>query len=133
MNTAITIILIIILLGLAILALIAKVRKKVPLHDKQYIRHKWQDINRDYKDQPDKIIFEADKLIDYALTKMGKQGTLGEKLKAHGALFSDLNGLWKAHKLRNKLAHELDYRIHPKEAQEAIKQFEIALKDLKCL
>lgn len=133
MNSVIIIIVLIILVGLTILTFIAKTRSKVPFHDKQYIRHKWQDLNRDHKDEPEKIIFEADKLIDYALTKMGKKGTLGEKLKAHGALFSDLNGLWAAHKLRNKIAHELDYKPHAREAAEAIKQFEVALKDLKCL
>ena len=76
---------------------------------------------------------EADKLIDHALTKLGKRGTLGDKLKNNSVLFSDLNGLWSAHKLRNRIAHEISYGPKAADVSKTLKSFERALKDLKAL
>ncbi len=73
---------------------------------------------------------EADKLLDFILTKVGYKGTLGEKLKAAGSLFSDINGVWRAHKKRNILAHELEANISKKEAEVLLKIFRKSFSDL---
>ncbi|EKD64900.1 MAG: hypothetical protein ACD_50C00256G0002 [uncultured bacterium] len=45
-------------------------------------------------------------------------------------MFSDLNGVWFAHKLRNKIAHELDSRVSMGEAKRALAAFKRAFVDL---
>ncbi|MDX9970950.1 MAG: hypothetical protein RBS56_03530 [Candidatus Gracilibacteria bacterium] len=76
-----------------------------------------------------KAVLDADKLLDFALSKKGKNGSLGEKLKSSKSLFSDINAVWVAHKLRNKLAHELK-QIDEKELKNAISVYKKALIDL---
>lgn len=75
-------------------------------------------------------VMDADKLVDEILGKRGYGGNFGEKLKRSEALFSDYNGLWGAHKLRNRLAHELSVSMSEGEGRRALRQFEKALKDL---
>lgn len=77
-----------------------------------------------------RAVMEADKLLDLLLTKKGYGGPLGEKLKRKGELFSDLNGVWTAHKLRNRLAHELHADVSNYEAAAALKSFKKAYRDL---
>ncbi|MCA9374491.1 hypothetical protein KC725_05015 [Candidatus Peregrinibacteria bacterium] len=78
-------------------------------------------------------VMDADKLLDRLLGHKGYSGSLGEKLKKSGSLFSDLNGVWSAHKLRNRLAHELDAKVSPKEGERALKQYARAFRDLGLL
>lgn len=79
---------------------------------------------------PSKQILEADKVLDQALHLLGYQGSLGEKLRLAGPRFSDLNGLWSAHKLRNKIAHEVGVNVGEREASVALRSFRKALSDL---
>ena len=77
-------------------------------------------------------VMDADKLVDELLMKKGYQGSFGDKLKSESAkaIFTDYNGLWTAHKLRNRLAHELGMKLQADEARLALTQFGRALKDL---
>jgi len=76
-------------------------------------------------------IIESDKLLDKALMEMGAPGkTMGERLKKYGSRFSNLNAVWRAHKLRNVIAHESDTSISYKQAQNALTIYKQALKDL---
>ena len=62
---------------------------------------------------------------------MGLPGkTMGERLKKNGDKFSNLNAVWRAHKLRNALAHESDLEITYKQAFNALGIYNQALKDL---
>lgn len=79
---------------------------------------------------PVRFIMEADKVLDLALTELGFRGPLGEKLKKAGPRFSDINAVWRAHKLRNQLAHETGAQLSQKEAEGALRAFEKALHDL---
>lgn len=77
-------------------------------------------------------IIEADKLVDDLLKQAGYLGdTMGERLMniEQGQLLS-LQGLWEAHKVRNKLAHDTNYFLRYAEARQAIKFYEEALKEL---
>ena len=47
--------------------------------------------------------------------------------------FESLNGLWEAHKIRNKLVHETGYFLRPSEAQKALIFYEKALKELHAI
>lgn len=76
-------------------------------------------------------VIEADKLLDKAMIEMGIPGkTMGDRLKKSGTRFSDIDKVWKAHKLRNALAHETDLEITYKQAASAILIYKQALKDL---
>ena len=77
------------------------------------------------------VIIEADKLLDKALMEMGVPGkTMGDRLKRSGDKFTNINAVWRAHKLRNAIAHETDLEIGYKQALNAIAIYKQALKDL---
>ena len=76
-------------------------------------------------------IIEGDKLLDKAMVEMGLPGkTMGERLKKSGARFSNLNAVWRAHKLRNAIAHESGFEVSFKQASNALEIYKQALKDL---
>jgi hypothetical protein len=76
-------------------------------------------------------VLNADKLVDQALRELGLPGeTMGEKLKNSPKKFSDINSLWLAHKLRNRIAHETNVVVGYDEARYALASFKKALKDL---
>lgn len=80
-------------------------------------------------------VIEADKLAERALSAAGFAGAgLGEKLMniAPGNLIT-LDGLWWAHKVRNRLAHEMDYFLRYTEARQAIGYYEQALNELRAI
>jgi len=76
-------------------------------------------------------IISGDKLLDRALIEMGAPGkTMGERLKKTGSKFTDLNAVWRAHKLRNVIAHEDDIELTYRQAASALAIYKQALKDL---
>lgn len=76
-------------------------------------------------------IINADKLLDKAMIEVGISGkTMGDRLKRGGGRFSNLNAVWRAHKLRNTIAHESDIEISYKQAYNALAVYKQALKDL---
>ena len=78
-----------------------------------------------------KTVIDGDKLLDKAMVEMGLPGkNMGERLKRSGDKFSDINAVWRAHKLRNALAHETDLEITYRQAQAALAIYKKALKDL---
>jgi hypothetical protein len=80
-------------------------------------------------------VMDADKLADSALASAGFAGAgIGERLTntAPGQLAS-LDGLWWAHKVRNRVAHEMDYFLRYTEARQAIGYYEQALNELRAI
>lgn len=76
-------------------------------------------------------VINGDKLLDKAMMEMGVPGkTMGERLKRCGDKFTNLNGVWQAHKLRNAIAHETDVEVSYKRAYNALAIYKQALKDL---
>lgn len=76
-------------------------------------------------------IINADKLLDKAMIEMGVPGkTMGDRLKRAGGRFSNLNAVWRAHKLRNAIAHESDFEISYKQSYNALAVYKQALKDI---
>lgn len=79
-------------------------------------------------------INEADKLLDHVMKQLGYSGDkMSDRLKLAGPRFTDRNAVWRAHKLRNALAHEFGFDLVPSQAREALADFEQALKDLQAL
>ncbi len=79
---------------------------------------------------PVRRVMEGDSVLDAALTRLGYGGSLGEKLKKAGPRFSDIDAVWRAHKLRNRLAHEAGARVAEQEANNAMAAFAKAMQDL---
>ncbi len=76
-------------------------------------------------------VMNADKLVDQALRERGFKGeTMGERMKNSAQVFSDRNGIWQAHILRNKISHEVDFKVTYEQAVYALASFRKALKDL---
>lgn len=79
-------------------------------------------------------VVHADKLLDRAMKELGFKGdTMGVRLKLSRSRFSDINGIWEAHKLRNRIAHETDVSISHEQAERALEQLRRGLKDLGAL
>jgi hypothetical protein len=75
-------------------------------------------------------VLDAENVVDHALRALGYKGSFADKLKAAGPRFTDVQGLWNAHKLRNRIAHEMNLQVSELEAGRAINAFAKALKDL---
>ncbi len=90
--------------------------------------------NKLQKDNPSSFalaLLEADKLLDKALMEINLPGkTMGDRLKKANGRFSDINAVWRAHKLRNAIAHDADFEITFVQAKNAIALYKQALKDL---
>lgn len=76
-------------------------------------------------------VLNADKLLDQALRDRGIQGkTMAERMKSCQGKWTNGNGLWAAHKVRNRLAHETDATIDYDRARQALVAYKQGLKDL---
>jgi len=80
-------------------------------------------------------IIEADKLVEDLLKQAGYPGeTMGDKLmNIESGQLVTLEGLWEAHKIRNKLAHDVNYFLRYAEARRAIGFYEQTLKELNAI
>jgi hypothetical protein len=77
-------------------------------------------------------ILEADKLLNDSLREAGVMGIqLGDRLKKTTAeQVPNLNELWQAHKLRNQIAHEQNFKLKRDLAERALGIYEEAFKNL---
>jgi len=79
-------------------------------------------------------IIEADSLLDDIMKRIGYQGeNLGERLKMiEKSDLNNLNNIWEAHKVRNRLVHEPGkITLSKEEAKDTIWKYEKALRELK--
>jgi len=103
-------------------------KQAISKSDLYKIRNNWKKIMQesDYN----KSLLNADKLLDFILRLKGYKGSLGEKLKKSKSLFTHINHIWFAHKLRNKIAHEIDFHVSKRDYKLAISAFRKAFSDL---
>lgn len=80
-------------------------------------------------------IIEADNILDDILKSADIKGeTLGERLKnLNAAQFPNLNEIWEAHKIRNRLVHEPDYSLDSQTVLKIIGFYEKAFKSLELI
>lgn len=79
------------------------------------------------------VIMDADKLLDFVLkNKRIKGETLGERLKnaKDKLVWKDYQNLWEAHKLRNKMSHEMEFSPSAQELREKYAYFRKGIKSL---
>jgi len=128
-------ILIILVVGLVLLWVVSKGarrRRALTERDRALVIAKWRDIGKLMEQSRSKeAIFEADKLLDFVFRKMNFPGeTFADRLKAAEKILPNYSDIWEAHKLRNKLAHEVDFEPPIREDQQAIAAFDRAIKKL---
>lgn len=80
-------------------------------------------------------IIEADQLLDDLLKRMGYVGeSLGERLKQlDEKILPDIEQVWEAHKIRNNLVHDPNYKLSFGKAQNIIKVYGKAFQKLEAL
>jgi len=103
--------------------------------DQDKYRSRWLSIETRLKQGDDNTytvcIFEADKLLDQALRDRGFAGkTMGERMKQYQGKWTNGNGVWAAHKLRNRIAHEADATVDYNRTKQALVAYKQGLKDL---
>lgn len=108
--------------------------------DKNIVEKKWQEINEMVKmggeSRLRSAMVEADKVLDYTLRGRVYPGeSMGERLKSavNDMSREGYNAAWEAHKLRNRIVHEIDHEIFIWEVQKAMRNFEKALRDLRAM
>lgn len=98
-----------------------------------YFQQKWQELQGHCKDKSTwpLAVINADKLLDEALKRRRFKGkTMGERMVAAQRDLSDNDGVWFAHKLRNRLVHEADVKLKEADVKKALIGTRQALKDL---
>lgn len=131
----VTFIIAIIILGVFLFIAFALTGKRGHKFDIQEYQSKFlaieNKLNRENNATFPLTIINCDKLLDRALVEMGVPGkTMGDRLKRSSDKFSDVNSVWRVHKMRNMIAHENDFELSFKQAHNALEVYKQALKDL---
>lgn len=99
----------------------------------------WERIQKRIKSGQDAelrlALIEVDKLWDDLLVRMGYAGeTTAERMKyLSAAQFSNLEDLWAAHKLRNRVVHDMEYHPRHDEILRAIEIYEKAFREMQLI
>lgn len=120
----------IILLGVLEIFLILRRCRKLSKSDYSLVYKEWESVSRRVEYDARHAVLEADKLVDFVLKRKGYEGQMSDKLKKAEKIFSNINTLWSAHKLRNKITHEVGFEISKEDAKRALIAFKQALCDL---
>lgn len=109
-------------------------RNRFSAKDLHYINSNWYRILDSFEHSPKEVLLEADKLLHFCLKKKGGKRfnrlSLGEMLKVSDKFFVDIDGVWFAHKLRNKIAHEIGFKVSSADAKKALFSYKKALVEL---
>jgi hypothetical protein len=62
-------------------------------------------------------VLEADSILDAALGELGYTGSMADKLRKAEKYIVDLEAVWRAHKVRNRIAHEPGMQLTENQAQ----------------
>jgi hypothetical protein len=75
-------------------------------------------------------VLEYDKILTLCLAEKGLKGSTGQKMMKYNKKFLDKNNIWFAHKLRNKIAHEIGFEPRVEEIQKAERVFSKEIREL---
>lgn len=78
-------------------------------------------------------ILEADIILNEILTKSGYTGdTVADKLKqVEKSDFQTLENAWEAHKVRNKVVHDVDFVLSKREAERIVKLYQSVFEEFE--
>ncbi|MEX0881274.1 MAG: hypothetical protein WEC17_00040 [Candidatus Saccharimonadales bacterium] len=126
-----------IVFGIAVLILLSRFgRRLVQPVNRRYFEKRWAELLTRVKTSEGMAlaVIDADKLLDEALKRKGYKGkTMGERLVAAQRALSNNDGIWYAHKLRNRLVHEPSVRLRKNDAKNALAGIKQGLQDLGAL
>jgi hypothetical protein len=105
-----------------------KMRRRIPKAVRVRIERQWAHVST--VADTHRRVLEAEKVLDALLTELGFRGTFAEKLGAVAPRLADPEALWRAHKLRNRIAHEPGLTLTDEESRRAVRAFESALNRL---
>lgn len=120
------------LIGFALLSLAFVIwaslrrRSKIPLLQKAHLLEAWNAAQE--CSEPSQRVLEAEKVCDAVLRALDYSGTFAEKLQKAGPRLERLDDLWNAHRLRNRIAHEMNVRVSVTQAGNAIRAFESVIR-----
>jgi hypothetical protein len=112
---------------------------EIPKFPKERLRKKWESIERKLESREEAkaklALIEADKLIDNLLKQAGYRGkTMTERLEQiTPAQISNIDDLWQAHKLRNRLVHDSETKVAYHEIREAVEVYKKVLEEFEVL
>lgn len=134
-GSTIFLLLAILIVGILVFVTISITQKHSHHFDKERYQTDWLKIEnafvRDNKQSYETAVIKADKLLDKAMNEMGAPGkTFAERIKKVASHLSDINSVWRAHKVRNMIAHEPDFELEYTRAKHCLAAFRQALKDL---
>lgn len=104
---------------------------------KRHLNKSWQKIlARMQKNDEDSLrlaLIEADNLFDDLLKQMRLPGeSMADRLRyIDSSQISNIDEIWRAHKLRNVLVHNHEYPVTRNEMELGVKAYEKALKELE--
>ncbi|MCX6713043.1 MAG: hypothetical protein NTY66_02445 [Candidatus Vogelbacteria bacterium] len=87
---------------------------------------RWEEVERlissDNESDLKLAVIEADKMLEDLLSTLGYAGeSIGDRLMNVGkGDMESLDDAWEAHKYRNRIAHEVDFKISQHEAKQVI-------------
>lgn len=111
----------------------------LPDSPKKIDNQQWQSVLSKLENEGESsyklAVIEADKIFDDLLKRMGYQGDdMGERLKQVSSdQLAHISQVWQAHKIRNRLVHELDFQLKKHEAKQIIEIYQKALNDLEAI
>jgi len=104
--------------------------------NRDYYKKRWTQIEQTATNGDSGMrvaVIDGDKLVDHALKARRVHGdTMGERMK-QASYMKSIDGLWTAHKLRNKLVHEPDIKLKKSTAMSALGAYKKSLKELGAL
>lgn len=89
----------------------------------------YRTISRDTNKSPKERYIELDVLYHHILQSLGYTGSFGSILKQSPVVVKDLDTIWRLHKLRNRLVHEMQ-TISDREIENALTQYLRETKDI---
>lgn len=81
-------------------------KKQLKKDKKSYYQKEIQKVST--LPSPSERIMRYDMIMHHILKDYGYSGNVGDQLKAKPRMINNLNVIWSLHKLRNKLAHDME-------------------------
>ena len=141
---------IILLLLVAIVIMVFRLKKNIKaaleavsqdveifIQKKEEASKRWQEILDKLEGDDESgfkmAVIEADKVFDELLKEAGYPGEdMGTRLKqVTKDQLSNIDEVWQAHKVRNRIAHEPYYQLNKRDAKRAVEIYKKATEDLK--
>lgn len=111
--------------------------KKLPRKSKaKSFKLKWKNLQKLYSDSSSwgSAIQQADDLLDKALKRRSVKGqSMGERIVNANKILTDSDSVWAAHKLRNKIDQNPNFKLAKEDVKRTLLSFLQAIRDLGSL